>query len=154
MIELALVLDEMGRAAYPGPYFATVVLAAGAIAASGEANQMARYLPDIAAGRTRATLALIEDALSWTPGGGRAARRAAGRRVRAVGHQALRAVCARGGPDPGRGAHVGVGPDGTTVFAVDRRRSGPAQTPNVEMDHTSRTRPSCFDGVSVSAPTR
>src|SRR6266853_67970 len=33
MIELALVLDEMGRAAYPGPYFATVVLAAGAIAA-------------------------------------------------------------------------------------------------------------------------
>ena len=30
MIELALVLEEMGRAAYPGPYFATVVLAATA----------------------------------------------------------------------------------------------------------------------------
>src|SRR5438874_6798861 len=60
MVELALVLDEMGRAAYPGPYFATVVLAAGAIAESGQANQMARYLPDIAAGRTRATLALLE----------------------------------------------------------------------------------------------
>src|SRR5919202_4404019 len=51
MIELALVLDEMGRAAYPGPYFATTVLAAGAIAASGQPNQMARYLPDIARGR-------------------------------------------------------------------------------------------------------
>src|SRR5689334_17820733 len=35
MVELALVLDEMGRAAYPGPYFSTVVLAAGAIAESG-----------------------------------------------------------------------------------------------------------------------
>src|SRR5947209_9714790 len=34
MIEQALVLDEMGRAAYPGPYFATSVLAAGAILAS------------------------------------------------------------------------------------------------------------------------
>src|SRR5438445_586644 len=40
MVELALVLDEMGRAAYPGPYFATVVLAAGAVAASGQQNQM------------------------------------------------------------------------------------------------------------------
>src|SRR6266704_5392799 len=69
MVEMALVLDEMGRAAYPGPYFATAVLAAGAIAASGQENQMARYLPDIAAGRTHATLALLEDRLSWTPSG-------------------------------------------------------------------------------------
>src|SRR5947208_9657811 len=66
MVELALVLDEMGRAAYPGPYFATVVLAAGAIAESAQANRMARYLPDIAAGRTRATLALVESSLSWS----------------------------------------------------------------------------------------
>src|SRR5690349_8670908 len=49
VVELALVLDEMGRAAYPGPFFATVVLAAGAIAAGGQENQMARYLPDMAA---------------------------------------------------------------------------------------------------------
>src|SRR5215510_9877152 len=34
MIELALVLDEMGRAAFPGPFFPTVVLAGSAIAAS------------------------------------------------------------------------------------------------------------------------
>ena len=27
LVELALVLEEMGRAAYPGPYFASVVLA-------------------------------------------------------------------------------------------------------------------------------
>src|SRR5437660_8128701 len=69
MVELALVLDEMGRAAYPGPYFATTVLAASAIAAGGQPNQMARYLPDIAQGRTKATLALIEDALSWSAAG-------------------------------------------------------------------------------------
>src|SRR5919204_6644253 len=69
MIELALVLDEMGRAAYPGPYFASVVLAASAIAAGRQEPQMARYLPDLAAGRTKATLALIEDVLSWSPAG-------------------------------------------------------------------------------------
>src|ERR1700716_1019011 len=69
MIELALVLEEMGRAAYPGPFFATSVLAANAIAASGDANQMARYLPAIARGRTKATLAVLEDALSWAPSG-------------------------------------------------------------------------------------
>src|ERR1700704_1926810 len=68
-IELALVLDEMGRAAFPSPFFATSVLAATAIAAGGDEGQMARYLPDIANGRTKATLALIEDALSWTPSG-------------------------------------------------------------------------------------
>src|SRR5216683_1636452 len=66
MVDLALVLDEMGRAAYPGPFFATTVLAAGAIAAAGNENQMARFLPDIAQGRTKATLALVEDALSWS----------------------------------------------------------------------------------------
>ena len=41
MVELALVLEEMGRAAYPGPFFATVVLAATAIAAGGDRAQMA-----------------------------------------------------------------------------------------------------------------
>src|SRR5262249_9776210 len=66
-VELALVLDEMGRSVYPGPYFATPVLAAGAIAAGGQAEQMGRYLPDIASGRTRGTLALIESALAWQP---------------------------------------------------------------------------------------
>src|SRR5215469_9402480 len=69
MVEQALVLDEMGRAAYPGPYFATTLLAASAIAATGRDDQMARYLPDIARGRTKATLALVENALSWTPSG-------------------------------------------------------------------------------------
>src|SRR5260370_16474635 len=64
MVELALVLDEMGRAAYPGPYFATVVLAARAIASSGRPKQIARDLPHIRGRTTLSTLALIEDALS------------------------------------------------------------------------------------------
>src|SRR3712207_2777590 len=58
MIELALVLEEMGRAAYPGPFFTTTVLAGSAIAASGDEAQIASYLPRIAAGEIKATLAI------------------------------------------------------------------------------------------------
>ena len=67
MVELALVAEEMGRAVYPGPYFASVVLAASAIVASGDRTQMGAYLPGIASGETRGTLALIEDAVTWGP---------------------------------------------------------------------------------------
>ena len=148
MVELALVLDEMGRAAYPGPFFATCVLAAGAIAASGQENKMARYLPDIAAGRTRATLALVESALSWEPSGVqlRAERRGSDyvlsgvKRFVPFAHVAdLILVVAR----------TSSGADGTTLFAVAGEASGLSQTPNVEMDRTNRTSTVTFSDVVV-----
>src|SRR5581483_2709050 len=45
LVELALVLDEMGRAAYPGPYFATVVLGGLGLSLGGSAAQKERWLP-------------------------------------------------------------------------------------------------------------
>ncbi len=150
MIEQAIVLDEMGRAAYPGPYFATTVLAAGAIAASGQENQMARYLPDIAHGRTKATLALLEDRLSWTPSGVqlRAEKRGDGyvlsgvKRFVPFAHVAdLMLVVAR----------TAGGEDGTTVFAVPSDAAGLSQVQNVEMDRTNRTSTVTFGGVSVGS---
>jgi alkylation response protein AidB-like acyl-CoA dehydrogenase len=151
MVEQALVLDEMGRAAYPGPYFATCVLAAGAIAAGGQESQMARYLPDIAAGRTRATLALLESALSWSSASVdlRAERRGSGyvlsgvKRFVPFAHVAdLILVVARTSSSSD---------DGTTVFAIPRDASGLSQVENVEMDRTNRTSTVTFDGVSVDA---
>jgi alkylation response protein AidB-like acyl-CoA dehydrogenase len=151
MVELALVLDEMGRAAYPSPYFATVVLAAGAIAASGQQNQMARYLPDIAAGRAKATLALIENALSWTPAmvNMQAERRGSEfvlsgvKRFVPFAHVAdLIVVVARTSASDS---------DGTTVFAVPADAPGMSQKLNVEMDRTNRTSTVTFDNVTVGA---
>ena len=150
MVEQALVLDEMGRAAYPGPYFATTVLAATAIAAGGQANQMARYLPDIANGRTKATLAVIEDALSWAPAGIRltAERRGPGfvlsgvkRFVPFAGTADLILVVVR----------TSDAADGTTVLAIPGDIAGMRQTPTVEMDHTSKTSTLTFDGAAVDA---
>jgi alkylation response protein AidB-like acyl-CoA dehydrogenase len=150
MVELALVLDEMGHAAYPGPYFATAVLAASAIAASGNDPQMARYLPDIARGRTRATAALVEDALSWKPAGVkmRAERRADGfvlsgvKRFVPFAHVADLILVA---------ARTSAGDDGTTVFAVPKETLGLREVPNVEIDRSNRTSTLTFEEVKVPA---
>ncbi|WP_405622796.1 acyl-CoA dehydrogenase family protein [Streptomyces sp. NBC_00076] len=66
-VELGVVLEEMGRALLCAPFFATVVLAAQALLASGDKEACARHLPGIAAGRTTATLAVAEDDGSWDP---------------------------------------------------------------------------------------
>jgi alkylation response protein AidB-like acyl-CoA dehydrogenase len=151
MVELALVLDEMGRAAYAGPYFATNVLAATAIAASGQESQMARYLPDIAAGRTRATLALVESALSWSPSGVqlRAERRGGGYMLSGVkrfvpfAHVAdLTLVVARTSASA---------EDGTTVFALPGDAPGVSLEGNVEMDRTNPTSTVIFSDVLLDA---
>ena len=152
MVELALVLDEMGRAAYPGPFFATSVLAASAIAAGGQPNQLARFLPDIAQGRTKATLALIEDALSWAGSGVRMTAERRGNEFVLNGTKRfvpfaqaadLILVVAR--------TSSGSADDGTTVFALPADAAGLRQVPNVEMDHTSKTSTLTFDGVAVAA---
>ncbi|WP_329333842.1 acyl-CoA/acyl-ACP dehydrogenase [Streptomyces sp. NBC_01352] len=66
-VELGVVLEEMGRALFCAPFFATVVLAAQALLASGDREACARHLPGIAAGRTTAALAVAEDNGSWDP---------------------------------------------------------------------------------------
>ncbi len=55
--EQAIVFEEMGRALLCAPYFATVALAAPALALIG-GDVAAEYLPGIAAGATIATLAI------------------------------------------------------------------------------------------------
>ena len=59
-MDLTMVLEEMGRAVLPGPFFSTVLLAAEAIMEAGNDSQKERYLPGIAAGKIKGTLALHE----------------------------------------------------------------------------------------------
>jgi len=66
MVETAILLDELGRAAYPGPYLPTM-LAGHAILTAGSTAQKNRWLPAIANGGARATLALMERELDWDP---------------------------------------------------------------------------------------
>ena len=58
--ELAIVLQEMGRALYCGPYFSSTVLAATAILLAATEDERGELLPPLAAGERRATLAIAE----------------------------------------------------------------------------------------------
>ena len=66
MVESSILLEELGRAAYPGPYWPTV-LAAAAIEAVGTDAQKKRWLSAIATGDARATVALLDADLDWDP---------------------------------------------------------------------------------------
>jgi alkylation response protein AidB-like acyl-CoA dehydrogenase len=64
-VEAAIVGEEMGRVLLGGPYLPTVVLAAEAIARSGDEPAMAEHLPAIAAGERLAALAIAEREAAW-----------------------------------------------------------------------------------------
>ena len=67
--ELAIVLEEMGRALYCGPYFSSTVLAATAILNAGSEADKDDLLPAIAAGERRAALAFTEGNGRWDADG-------------------------------------------------------------------------------------
>src|SRR5262245_50176587 len=68
--ELVVVVEELGRAAAPGPFVPTVA-AAAVLAVAGDADQRARLLPGLAAGETTAAVGLLgELALSGDAAGG------------------------------------------------------------------------------------
>ena len=59
-VDMSLLLEEMGRAVLPGPFFSTVILAGETIMAAGTDTQKQEYLSGIADGKIMATLALHE----------------------------------------------------------------------------------------------
>ena len=64
-VELAIVLEEMGRALLCAPYFSTAVLAANLLLYSGDETARQDYLPSIAVGDTIAAFALLEHNPGW-----------------------------------------------------------------------------------------
>ncbi|MCY3838930.1 MAG: acyl-CoA dehydrogenase [Gammaproteobacteria bacterium] len=64
-VELGVVLEEMGRALYCGPYFSSTVLAATAILEVGGEDDKAELLPALASGERLATLAFAEPDGGW-----------------------------------------------------------------------------------------
>lgn len=69
MVELGIVMEELGRALLCAPYFSTAVLAANAILNAGTPAQKESLLPDIASGARLATLAVTEPNGEWDPRG-------------------------------------------------------------------------------------
>jgi alkylation response protein AidB-like acyl-CoA dehydrogenase len=60
LVDLVVLMEEMGRAVIPGPYFSAVLLGGLAILEAGSDAQKKEWLPAIASGQKRVTLAWME----------------------------------------------------------------------------------------------
>src|SRR6266705_1252078 len=144
MVESAILLEEMGRAACPGPYFPTV-LAARAIEEAGSDAQKKRWLSPIATGDARATIAFLDADLDWRPD--------------AI--QTRAETTAGGWALSGRKqfvpwAHVASvllvpakTPDGLTLFLVDPGATGLTLEPAQMMDPATRLASVTLEGTPV-----
>jgi alkylation response protein AidB-like acyl-CoA dehydrogenase len=150
-LDLVVILEEMGRALLPGPFFTAVLLGGAAVATGGTAAQRAVLLPQIAAGELIATLALAETDGRYDAGGVTLeARRVGGGWVlrgtklfvpdTRVAQQVV--VVARTG--------AGARPeDGITLFCVPVTSPGVAVTPLRTVDLTRRLTQVTFENVHV-----
>jgi alkylation response protein AidB-like acyl-CoA dehydrogenase len=65
MVDLAVAFEEMGRALVPGAFLSTVPLAGCVIDRAGSPEQRNNYLGAICEGRSKATIAVLEENASW-----------------------------------------------------------------------------------------
>ncbi len=77
-VELVALLEGMGSALLCAPFFSSVCLAANALLVGGSEEQKKEYLPGIAEGQTRATLAFTEANGRWDASGIEASARREG----------------------------------------------------------------------------
>jgi alkylation response protein AidB-like acyl-CoA dehydrogenase len=66
-VELAVAFEEMGRALVPGAFLSTVALAGSLIEKACSQDYRRALLEAIAEGRSKATVALLEESASWNP---------------------------------------------------------------------------------------
>ncbi len=149
--ELGIVLEETGRALLCAPYFATSVLATGAILnAGGEAEKQA-LLPGIASGDTVATLAWVEDDGRWDGAATTLTATPAGGGWRLDGHKSfvldghtadLIVVLARA---PGSSGEAGL-----SLFTVAGDAAGLSRRPLKTMDATRKLARLEFKSVTAA----
>ena len=146
MVEAAILLDELGRAGYPGPYLPTL-LAAAAVGAAGSEGQKTRWLPAIATGEARASVALLDAELDWRPEATamRAEKTGAGFALSGRKHFVPWAHVARVLLVPARA------PEGLTLFLVDPGAGGLTQTLAPAMDPGTRWSTMTFERTPVGA---
>ncbi len=147
LVELALLHEEMGRVAYPGPFLATVVLGGLPLLLAGSAAQKEKWLPAIASGRARLTAALQEDSLDWDPASTAttAAPAGAGWTISGVKRFVPWAQAADAVLVPARTL------EGVSLFLMDPKAAGVTLRPTTGMDLTTRWSEITLDRVTVGA---
>jgi alkylation response protein AidB-like acyl-CoA dehydrogenase len=139
-VDLALVLEEMGRALAPGAYFSTVLMAGLVLLEAGSDEQKKKWLKPLIKGELKATLAITEPARGPGPAGIciRASTDDSGFLLNGTklfvpdADVADLIVCV---------ARTGEGSlpeEGITLFGVDRQSEGITVTPLKTLDMTRR----------------
>ena len=134
MADLVVILEEMGRVVLPGPFFSTVCLGGLAILEAGTAEQKQQLLPGIVSGKTKATLAVLEENARWDEKGIKLSARKGKKGYRLNGtklfvpdaHVADVLVCA---------ARTS---EGASLFLIDRQQAGVSTTLLKTMDQTRK----------------
>ena len=139
LVDLVVLMEEMGRAVVPGPYFSAVLLGGLAIAEAGSEAQKKEWLPKIAAGDRRVALAWMEPSAQLGPAGVTLTAVEKGGQYTLSGtklfvHDAHTAdalvVAARTRP--------GAGADGVSLFLLPKRTRGLEVTLLPTMDQTRK----------------
>jgi alkylation response protein AidB-like acyl-CoA dehydrogenase len=154
-VELAALLEPMGASLLASPFFASVALGANALLVAGSEDQQAEWLPGIAEGATRATLAVAGPAGRWSPAGVEATFRRDGGDYRLSGaaRHVVDGACADLLVIAAR-AEGSSGDDGISLFAVTGDAPGLVRTALPTMDRTRRLAALEMDGLRVSGSAR
>ncbi|MGH7786325.1 MAG: acyl-CoA dehydrogenase family protein [Candidatus Binatia bacterium] len=151
MLELALLMEQLGRAVVPGPYFSSAVLATLAVLHGGSAAQRKAWLPRLAAGEVQGALAWLEesDRLDAAGVAARARKTRGGYRLSGTKLFVTDAHVADvliGAFRTGAQAEAGV-----TLFVVPRDTPGVTVAPLHSIDVTRRPNEVRFDDVDLPA---
>jgi alkylation response protein AidB-like acyl-CoA dehydrogenase len=151
-VDLTVLMEEMGRAVVPGPYFSTVLLGGLAIVEAGSEAQKKEWLPKIAGGQKRVTLAWMEPSAMLGAAGVTLEAKGAGGGYTLSGtklfvpdaHTAdAIVVAARTG--------AGKGDEGVSLFLVPRDTRGVEVKLLPTMDQTRKLCEVTLSGVSLGA---
>src|SRR5215468_9303973 len=69
LVDMTVLMEEMGRAVMPGPFFSTVLLGGAVILEAGSSPQRHEWLPRITAGDAKVSLAWTEPNARWDAAG-------------------------------------------------------------------------------------
>jgi alkylation response protein AidB-like acyl-CoA dehydrogenase len=152
LVDLVVLMEELGRAVAPGPYFSTVLQRGLAILEAGGEGQKNEWLPRIAAGDKRVALAWMEPSAQLGPAGVTLTAVKRGETFTLSGtklfvHDAHTAdalvVAARTRP--------GAGADGVSLFLLPKGTKGLEVTLLPTMDQTRKLCEVACSDVTVGA---
>ena len=151
-LDLGMLLEEMGRALTPGPFFSTVVLGALTVMDAGDEAMRSKLLPGVAGGETMMTLAVTEESGGYGPGDIRLRAEyredgyvLSGRKFFVPDAHAADYAIVAARTSEGEDAREGI-----TLFVVPMKQGGVSVTPHATMALEKQSQVD-FDEVRVSA---